>query len=393
MNRRSFIRLVGGGIVLAGLPSQSGCSNSIPADAIAPWQGPTDESDVRRWILGHAILAPNSHNIQPWLVDLRRTGEIALYCDSQRLLPQTDPLYRQIMMSQGTFLELLDIAARERGYRADIKLFPEGDVDVSQMNRRPVAQIRLAEDASVPKDPLFLEILRRHTNRGRYDPQDVPKEAQRFISSAIHTVGFRAQCTDGLQSDAMARIRAIAAEAWRIELTTARTILESYRLLRIGPDEISRHRDGLVLNETLPRLFARLGLFDRTTAPAEDDYATKSQISDFNAKLESTPCFFSLVTEGNDRRIQVEAGRAYARAHLAATAKGLSMHPISQALQEYSEQTEVYEELHRVLDAARPQYTVQMLARLGYARPVEPSPRRDVADIMMSPSLEENKQG
>ena len=29
----------------------------------------------------------------------------------QRLLPETDPLSRQIMMSQGTFIELLDIAA------------------------------------------------------------------------------------------------------------------------------------------------------------------------------------------------------------------------------------------------------------------------------------------
>ena len=78
------------------------------------WQGPaSDEVDVRRWVLAYAILAPHSHNLQSWLVDLRQPGEIALYCDLTRLLPETDPFSRQIMMSQGTFLELLDIAARE----------------------------------------------------------------------------------------------------------------------------------------------------------------------------------------------------------------------------------------------------------------------------------------
>jgi hypothetical protein len=39
--------------------------------------------------------------------------------DLARLLPATDPFSRQIMMSHGTSLELLDIAARERGLRAD----------------------------------------------------------------------------------------------------------------------------------------------------------------------------------------------------------------------------------------------------------------------------------
>ena len=51
-----------------------------------------------------------------------------LYCDLTRLLPETDPFSRQIMMSQGTFLELLDLAARRRGLRADIDAFPRGRV-------------------------------------------------------------------------------------------------------------------------------------------------------------------------------------------------------------------------------------------------------------------------
>ena len=98
----------------------------MPAAAIEPWKGPGQQADVRRWILGYAILAPHSHNLQSWLVDLGTPDEILLRCDLGRLLPETDPFSRQIMMSHGTFLELLDIAARERGLRAEITLFPEG---------------------------------------------------------------------------------------------------------------------------------------------------------------------------------------------------------------------------------------------------------------------------
>ena len=81
---------------------------------------------------------------------------------------------------------------------------------------------------------------------------------------------------------------------------------------------------------------------------------------------------------GNDRATQVRAGRAYARAQLAATAHGLSMHPLQQALQEYPEQAPHYAAIHALLGAAPGRNTVQMWARLGYAPPVEPAPRRGV---------------
>ena len=63
------------------------------------------------------------------------------------------------MMSHGTFLELLDMAARERGLRAEITLFPQGAFGPGKLDERPVARIRLDPDAMVTKDPLFVQIL------------------------------------------------------------------------------------------------------------------------------------------------------------------------------------------------------------------------------------------
>ena len=380
MHRRAFVRLVGGGVVMAAGAPLAACSDTMPAEAIAAWQGPGGEPDLRRWILGYAILAPHSHNLQSWLVDLRTPGEIVLRCDLTRLLPETDPFSRQIMMSQGTFLELLDIAARDRGQRAEIELFPEGAFGPGKLDTRPVARIRLVPDAAVPKDPLFAQILRRHTNRNRYEAaRAVAPAAWAALTDAARPHALRLGHVGIDQSDALRQHRAIAAEAWRIEMVTPRAMLESYKVLRVGAAEVAQHRDGLTLLDPKIVFFSRLGLFDRSKAPAPDDYAVRSQIQDFNTKLESTPGFLWMVSDGNDRATQVGAGRAYARVQLAATALGLAMHPLQQALQEYPEQAGPYAAIRRLLGAPQPATTVQMWARVGHAEAAPPAPRRGLA--------------
>ena len=386
MQRRQFMRVAGGGVVLAASASAAGCSSRMPPEAIAAWQGPGNEPDLRRWILGYAILAPHSHNLQSWVVDLREPGEIVLRCDLERLLPQTDPYSRQIMMSHGTFLELLDIAARERGQRAEITLFPEGAFGPDKLDARPVARIRLSPDAALAKDPLFAQILKRHTNRGLYDAaRPVPAAAWQAMADAVRPYPLRFGHLGAEQPSMLQQQRAVAAEAWRIELVTPRTIMESYKVLRVGAAEVARHRDGLSLMDPSVVWLNRLGLFDRSQAPGPDDFATTSQIKDFAKKLDSTPGFLWMVSEGNDRVTQVNAGRAYARVQLAATAQGVVMQPLQQALQEYPEQAQPHAEIRRLLGADTPAQTVQMWARVGFAPPVEPAPRRGIdAHILRS---------
>jgi hypothetical protein len=377
MERRNFIRVMGGGVIMAASAGLVGCSQKMPAGAIEAWKGPGPETDVRRWVLGYAILAPHSHNLQSWLVDLSTPDEILLRCDLNRVLPETDPFSRQIMMSHGTFLELLDIAASERGLRAEITLFPEGTFGPERLDQRPVARVRLASDPAIQKDPLFAQILKRHTNRSLYDlNRSVPPDAWRAMADAVRPNLLRFGFAGADQPHDLAQQRAIASEAWRIELTTPRTIMESYKVLRVGPAEIEQHRDGLYILDPTIVLLNRVGLFDRTKAPAPDDYATTSQLKDFDKKIESTPGFLWMVTEGNDRVTQVNAGRAYVRVQLAATAHGVSMQPLQQALQEYPEQAKPYANIRRLLNAPQPAQTVQMWARVGYAPPVDPAPRR-----------------
>jgi hypothetical protein len=365
----------------------------MPAEAIEAWRGPdsalANAPDVRQWLLSYAILAPHSHNLQSWIADLRTPGQITLYCDLQRLLPQTDPLSRQIMMSHGTFLELLDMAARERGLRADITLFPQGVFGPTTLDARPVATVRLAPDATLKKDPLFAQVLQRHTNRSTYDiTRAVPAQAWAAMEEAANPAGAATVVRVGHvgldNSAALAEHRRIAREAWRIELTVPRTIMESFDVLRVGASEIAAHRDGLSLTSPVVVAMDRLGLFDRSRAPGPDDYATTSQIKEFDAKLASTPGFLWMATPANDRLTQVQAGRSYVRVQLAATAQGLAMQPLSQALQEYAEQKQPYADIHALAGAAGAGSTVQMWARVGYAPVVEPAPRRRLRDFIQA---------
>lgn len=387
MQRRQFLRIAGGGCVFAATTmALPGCSSQMPADAVAAWQGPgrdADATDPRRWVLAHALLAPHAHNLQSWLVDLSQAGEITLFMDGRRMLPETDPHSRQMMLSQGTFLEVLDQAARQIGWRADISLFPLGAFDPAQPQARPTARVRLVRDTAVQPDPLFAQVLRRHTNRGVYETRVPAASALQAVLRSTDGLVHRAGITTTDTAEAVAHHRRIAKEAWRIELTTPRTMMESLQVLRIGPDEISRHRDGISINDPMLRAIHALGLFDRSQAPGPDDTGTKSQIKAFNAGIDSTPAYFWLVTDGNGRSEQILAGRAWVRAQLAATAQGLSMHPLSQALQEYPEVQHLYREIHERLDAPSPRFTVQMWARLGHAPAVGPSPRRGLQAHVM----------
>jgi hypothetical protein len=387
MERRSFIRLAGGGAVLAASAATlGGCTVfGVPDSAVAAWQGPAPDTELRRWLLSYALLAPNPHNMQPWLADLRTPGEIVLRLDPQRLLPATDPYGRQILMGTGAFLELLVLAAAERGHQAELQLFPDGEPG-ERLDGRAVALIRLRPDALVPRDPLFAQVLRRRTDRRAYDPARPISAAD---AQALATAAARLPLRFGLAGVAgnaaadaprLDAIRTLVREAWKLELTTEAPMMESMRVLRVGTAEIDQHRDGISIESPALVLLAKTGLFDRSRFPTPDSTATTGQIRDFDTVTASTPAYLWIVSEGNRRAQQIDAGRAYARVNLAGSAAGLAMHPNEQALQEYPQMATAYQAVHNLLDAPAPPFTVQMLARAGHlpagTAALRPAPRR-----------------
>ena len=137
MNRRKFLAVAGGGVILAAGARVGMIAARTPDRALIPWQeAGSGYTEPRKRALSYAILAPNPHNRQPWLVDLSRPDQVVLTVDLDRLLPHTDPFSRQITIGLGCFLEVLRMAAAADGYRVDLDLFPDGG-DERKLDARP----------------------------------------------------------------------------------------------------------------------------------------------------------------------------------------------------------------------------------------------------------------
>src|SRR5512145_100446 len=91
---------------------------------LEPWMDNYAKSfdDPRMVLAAHGILAPNSHNMQPWKIKLSGENEFLLYVDKDKLTLSIDPDSRQIFISHGTFLSFVMNAGKNLGYKTTISI-------------------------------------------------------------------------------------------------------------------------------------------------------------------------------------------------------------------------------------------------------------------------------
>ena len=380
--RRAFLRLAGTTAVVVAA-SAAGLSqlDQMPDAAIEAWRGPKpDVRDPRLRALSFALLAPNPHNMQSWIADLREPSVVTFYCDASRLLPETDPFSRQIVVGCGCFLETLRIAAAELGFRVEQQLFPAGAWPENGVGPAPLARLVFVNDANVQRDPLFAQILRRRSVKVNYRAQQVARpEHVAAVGAALNspTVSFAATSAPS----EVARLKAIATAAYRAESHTHRTHMETVQRMRFGADEILQHRDGLAIHGPAIWAMKKIGVLTPETLAEQGSSAFQQTVDVYTGWIENTWSFAWMTTASNDRAAQLSAGAAYVRANLKATEMGLAMAPLSQALQEFPEMSA---HMQAIVGATRtaPGHTLQMFFRMGYADPVLPAPRRPLDAII-----------
>ncbi|MBC7769790.1 MAG: nitroreductase family protein [Phycisphaerales bacterium] len=366
--------------LLVSTPFAAACTPSGLPDPVSAWRAPgAGETDARRFCLAHAILAPNPHNRQPWLIDLVGDDELVFRADLERLLPATDPLNRQIVLGCGAFLEVFNLAARSLGRRAEITLWPEGEPD-ARLDDRPVAHIKLIGE-EVEADPLFEHITRRRTNRDPYEARAVDGAMLTEVGEAAlrpnpaNTLAVYSVQGDTLRDD----LRRLAWDAFEAEIKTPAAYQESVDLMRIGARQIAEHRDGLVMDGPMIEFAHAVGLLNHSVLADIEHPLVKQGYEAFRPLALEAPAFMWINSTNNSRTTQVEAGRAYARLNLAATRAGLAMHPWSQALQEYPEMAAMHARAEELMSAPS-EARVQMFVRVGYGPQIGPAPRRGLSD-------------
>ena len=299
---------------------------------MGPGRGTYD--DPRKRALSYAILAPNPHNRQPWLVDLATENAVTLYVDTEKLLPHTDPLNRQITVGLGCFLEVMVMAAAEQGYRIDLTLFPEGS-EAAGLTKAPVARAAFIQDASVKPDPLFAHVIQRRTLK---EPFDLTKPVPQAALDAMIAAGkFGTSLAGSVEAKSIAEIRALTVDALRIEIDTPRTYKESVDLFRIGKTEIEANPDGIDFSGALFESLALIGQFDRDVVMDRNSASYAQGVAAVMENAQTAMGHIWMVTKGNSREEQIASGRDWVRVNLAATAQGIGFQPLSQALQEYPE--------------------------------------------------------
>ena len=356
ISRRNAIILIGAGTIGAmGAASAGFALTRTPHRAIEPWEMAGTYEDPRLNALSWAILAPNPHNRQPWVADLRQAGKVILLRDRARNLPETDPNDRQLTIGMGCFIELMALAAAEAGWRTDFDLFPKGFDG-------PVAIASFSEGAQA--DPLFRHALDRRSCKEPFEDRAVPGELVAALAPYATIIDA---------PDRVAALKALTWDAWKTEYETPRTFKESVDLMRFGRSEIEANPDGIDLGGAFLETLMLAGQLNRELQLDPTSFSAQEGVRMYKAMLEATPAYAALTSAANAPTDWIEAGRRWLRLNLATTSMGLSLHPVSQALQEFPEMAPHHAKAHELL--AEPGHTVQMLGRLGYGPKTPRTPR------------------
>jgi len=374
--RRLFLQAAGA-LPAAGLAltstalGQTVTSAALGDDPTAPWAAApaaAQHPDSRIRALAWAVLAPNPHNRQPWIVELPAAAPdtVVLCCELDRRLPVTDPFDRQITIGLGCFAELFRLAAAADGFATEVTPFPEGEPGV-RLDARPIARLRLVRGGVA--DPLFAHAAARRSVKRPFDmARPVPIESFRALA-AVAGPGMRFGGT--AEPSRVAAIRDLAWRAWQIEATTPAAHLESVNLMRVGREAVAAQPDGIsIYGPGLDQAVAAGQITRDAMLPGRPGYAM--MVERYRPMLEATPAYVWLATSGDTRTEALAAGRDWLRVNLAATGLGLSLHPVSQALQEFPEMAAPYAEAQTLLGEGG---KAQMLGRLGYGPATPPTPR------------------
>lgn len=335
-------------------------------DETSPWSVSADEfrgdappETQFEFLLRYAILAPSSHNTQPWYFSVDEGG-IDVYADTDRWLPVADADRRELFISVGCALENLLVAAERFGFDHDVTYTSAttGDGASTADDRYVhVARVVLATGGSrsALRGGLFEVLTERSTNHGPYHGT-VSAAIREDLASAVTDPDLWIRFVEG---ETKAALGALVTRADHRQFEDADYRRELGEWIGNGALEPSW-------------LKAKLGQLVVTHLDIGDRQAAADSVL-----VESAPVVVVLGSTADTTAARVRVGQAFERLALLATAEGLSVHPMSQVL----ELPDVRDELERQLDVDAG--VVQHLFRLGYAEPEGgPSSRRPLADVV-----------
>lgn len=324
-----------------------------------------DDATFLGALVTYAILAPSSHNTQPWRFVLEG-AVLSLYADRSRALPVADPRQRELVISCGAALGTLRVAARGAGRHVHVHRLPD------PTDRDLLARIVLERAPKAPAEPSAREralaeaIPHRHTSRARYVRTPVPPLVVHDLVQVARDEGATlAVLDDAARREAFATLVAEGDrrqgddEAFRRELAAW-----------VHPNR-SPHRDGMPgYAFELHGLASAVAPFVMRVVNWGDAQADRDAAFAMGAPLVAL-----LASPGDAPLDWLRTGEALAHVLLAATAHGLRHAYLNQPM-------EVADLRPRVAALLPDGGVPQLGLRFGTGTEVLPTPRRPVGDVL-----------
>lgn len=310
-----------------------------------------------RPLVAQAVLAPSSHNTQPWAWQLRE-GVAKLFADRTRALPVNDPDDRELTISCGCALMNLRVAAAAAGLACEVTLRP----DVRDADCLAGASLQHAPPHAADA-ALFAAVAQRRTYRKRFAARAVPLDVVGILATAAQREGAWLQVlASGTARKAAA---ALVAEGDALQWADPRWRRELAAWMHPR-----RRGDGLALPAlALPLAHAVVRTFDMGHGVGAKD----QQLAD------ESPLLVVIGTAGDRERDWLAAGQALQHVLLVACMHRLQASYLNQPVQVAA----LRPRLQQLL--AHPGHA-QLLLRIGYpTEALPPTPRRALAEVIETP--------
>jgi nitroreductase len=320
-------------------------------------QGPREllESAV-----AYAVLAPSSHNTQPWRFEISDEG-LLLFADASRAMPVADPDQRELLMSCGAALFNLRTALQHSGQAVRVDLLPDAT--------RPDLLARVTISDGPPgtdeQRKLVAAMGRRHTHRQPFANVPLAEELLLELRAAADREGAWLEVLSGTGAREAAELvrrasqRQYGSAAFRRELTSWLRPNWTRR-----PDGLPGYALGFnALTSAVARFALRLFDFGRGQSRRDARLALGS------------PALVVLGTDGDSRRDWLAAGQALQRVLLTAAAQGVAASFLNGAVQ-------VPYLRSQLLGLTGRRGAPQLLLRFGYGDAVRATPRRVPTEVI-----------
>jgi hypothetical protein len=308
--------------------------------------------DRLRFLLQYAVLAPSSHNTQPW--KFRIDGNrIDIFMDDERWLKVCDDDQRELHISVGCCLENLLVAADHFGLRDQVEYLPDASDPMH------AATMELRDGTATERDSkLFQMIPVRHTNHGSYDGRPIPEDVLEKLSGCCTEPNIHVQLTS--DNSIKQKIDALVVQADAMEFA----------------DPAFREELGYWIGQGVfgtSWLMSKIGKLAVTHINMGSSTAKKD-----SAVLMSSPVLGLISSKDNSRETQIKVGQVYQRLSLTAASFGIWCQPMSQIVQV----EETKQEVAKL--QTDPYLFPQLPFRLGFAESEKHrTPRRSVEEVLV----------